>query len=456
MTFRYERLSLLALLFLSAACSSGGGDGDNGGPPDPVDPQLVSDFRGVISAQGIAALGAAPSYSQDLLDLGQALFFEKEISGNRDVSCATCHLPSEGAADARTLPSGVGGLGLGAARTAGAIVPRNSPTALNAHLAENAFWDSRVELLPMGGGLSTPAGAHLTAGMEAVFLPGLEVLAAQAMLPPTSRSEMRGDLGENTIADIADGELTLIWGAIVARLVSFPTYETMFNAAYPGTLTADLNMAHVGNAIAVFEATAFHAVDSPFQRFLEGDDSALSNAALRGGLDFYSNRARCSVCHGGSTFTDGNHHNIGMPQFGPGKGDGLGGDDDFGREQVTGNAVDRYRFRTPTLLNVELSAPYGHVGQFSTLRSMVDHYRNVTASLNNYSIASHVSDPALLGTQVGNQSAVLMGLDMAVSMPLQFNVDDMVSFMVALTADDARDLSSAAPATVPSGLGVDQ
>ena len=438
--------------FVSTGCS---GDVPDLGGGDVADPADIAQLRMILGGQGVVALTAPPARSAALIELGRALFFDKELSGNRDVSCATCHLPGAGAADGRNLPAGVGGAGLQVARTGGFMVPRHSPTALNAHMLDRLFWDSRVERLG-GGGLRTPAGADLTAGMIAVFPAGLEVLAAQSMFPPTSRGEMRGEVGQNELGDIADGQVTLIWDAIVARLVSFPAYVSLFSNAYPGTLTGDLNMAHVGGAIAAFEESAFFRVDSPFQAFLEGDDGALTGSAVRGALDFYSPASRCSVCHSGSTFTDETHHNIGMPQFGPGKGDGLGSDDDFGREQVTAVMGDRYKFRTPTLLNVELTAPYGHLGQFGTLRSMLVHYRNVTQSLQGYQIADHVTDSALLGTQVGNEVDVLATLSPLVNGPLNFNVDDMLAFMEALTADGARDMSGVAPATVPSGSTIDQ
>ncbi|MEM6567493.1 MAG: cytochrome c peroxidase [Planctomycetota bacterium] len=441
---------------LTASCS--GGTLPLDAPTDdgtPADPGLVAMLREVVARELILPIAPAPTYRPELVELGQALFFDKELSGNRDVSCATCHLPSAAGGDARTLPRGVGGLGLGAARLGGAIVPRNSPSVLNAHLFDVLFWDGRVEVR-QDGVLVTPAGAALDADMRAVFEPGLEALAAQAMFPPTSRHEMRGAAGENELADVDDADLVGIWSAVTARLVAFPAYVDLFAAAYPGTPTADLTMAHVGNAIAAFEATAFHRVDSPFQAFLLGDDTALSDAQVRGALEFFGPRARCSECHEGSTFTDLRFHGIGMPQLGPGKGHGPLGDDDHGLEGVTGRTQDRYRFRTPTLLNVELTAPYGHAGQFSTLESMVRHYRDVEDSLEDYRITDHVTDPELVGTQVANQAGVVAALSDRVDQRLPFDDGEMTAFMRALTAEGARDLGSIAPQSVPSGLSVDR
>ncbi len=449
------RLGLAVATLTLAACSSGGDEN----PVIEDTSQLAGMLRNVITIQNLQPVPDAPVLPTELVELGRALYFDKEISGNRDVSCATCHLMSQMGSDGRTLPAGVGGAGVGPTRTAGSIVPRHSPMNLNSHHGRAMFWDGRVELgPPMGGGppvLTTPAGAAMDATITGVFRPGLETLAAQAILPPTSRGEMRGEVGENELGDIADNEFALIWDAIVDRLVSFPTYVTMFQDAYPGLAMGDIHIGHVGNALAAFQAVELHAADSPYQAFLDGDDGAMTAAQLRGALEFFDPASRCTVCHSGPFFSDFNFHNIGMPQFGPGKGNGVGLDDDFGRENASGLGGDRYRFRTPSLLNVELTGPYGHAGQFSTLRSIVDHYRNVSNSLNDYDIMDHVSDANLVGTQVANQPQVLAVLDPAVSGPIQFNVDEVTTFMSALTATRALNLDDIVPTSVPSGLSID-
>lgn len=441
-------LSILVAFSIASlvGCSSGSSE-------DSLDTVLVAQLRAALAGAGVTAPAAPPVVSDELFDLGQALYFDKLLSGNQDVACSTCHLASEATIDGRTLPLGVGGTGIAAARINGALVPRNAPQVLNAHLFDSMFWDARVEFLP-GGALRTPAGAQLTVGMEAVFTPGLELLAAQAMFPPTSRAEMRGEVGENEVADVADGDFTAIWQALIDRFVALPAYVTLFQEAYPGVLPAEIHMGHVGNAIAAFEARAFGLSDSPLTRFLNGVDNALTQAELSGGLEFFGDGG-CARCHNGPAFTDGVFHNVGMPQFGPGKGSGVGLDDDFGRELVTGNSADRYRFRTPTLLNVELTAPYGHVGQFSTLTSIVAHYRDVPLSLTAYDVMDHVTEPGIVGTVVANTSEVLMDLSPLVSSPRAFNVQKVTTFLRTLTADSARDLSSTVPLFVPSGLSID-
>ena len=124
-------------------------------------------------------------------------------------------------------------------------------------------------------------------------------------------------------------------------------------------------------------------------------------------------------------------------------------------DRDTGDPRDRYEFRTPGLLNIELTAPYGHAGQFATLQDMVAHYRNTQNSLLTYNIATHVDDPALVPTLVGNTAQVLAQISPQVENPRNFDTDAIVAFLRALTADSARDLSALTPSSVPSGLSID-
>ncbi len=137
------------------------------------------------------------------------------------------------------------------------------------------------------------------------------------------------------------------------RLGKIPEYRRMFEAAYPGTRFPEMTFGHASNAIAGFLIDQFPFNDSPWDRFLAGNDDAMSELELRGAKDFMS--ARCSICHNGATFSDGKFHNAAVAQIGPGKGDGADGRDDFGRMRETGAAADRYAFRTPALRNVELT-----------------------------------------------------------------------------------------------------
>ncbi len=437
-----------------ASCGSGTGTGGNEAtaPENTVPVPGNDDLRAVVESRGIGPIPAVTSVSEELFDLGKALFFDKLLSGNHNVSCATCHWPELGSADARTLPRGGGGVGLGKQRFGGAIIPRNSPPALNAHMLNEVFWDGRVTRNRRG--LVTPAGAALTVEMQEIFDPRWELLAAQAMFPPTSRQEMRGAIGQNELGDLGDTELSSIWDGLRDRIVGFVEYQQLFLAAYPElTAISQIEFAHAANAIAAFEVGAFARSDSPFERFVGGDNQALSEIQVAGGLEFFG-RAGCARCHSGELFTDQRFHNIGLPQLGPGQGDGASGAEDYGRERVTGNRGDRYEFRTPTLLNIELTAPYGHAGQYATLESMVGHYRNAEQALLSYNILTNVSDVDLLPTLVDNQAQILTTLDRGLrdNRNFRFDADAIVAFLRALTADSANDMRELVPERVPSGL----
>ena len=435
-----------------AAC--GGGGSSVSPDPAPADPVPgAAQLTTVLQADGITAQPAVPTVSDELFALGSALFFDKILSGNHDVSCATCHWPELAAADERTLPRGVGGgATLGANRATGSIVPRNSPSVLNAHLLVRLFHDGRIEI--DGADLDTPAGAAFTPAMRSVLDPRWELLAAQALFPVTSREEMRGQNGQNPLANLGDADFTGIWDGLRDRLVAFTAYQTLFLAAYPSLSgIGEIEFAHAANAIAAFEVRAFARTDSAFERFVGGDDQALTEEQVRGALAFYAGNS-CARCHSGRAFTDNDFHNIGLPQFGPGKGDGGSGLDDFGRERVTGQGGQRYRFRTSSLLNIELTAPYGRLGQYDDLRSMVLHYTDTAQSLQNYSILDNVTDVDLIGTLLANTNDISTRISNRVRNPRNFDVDAVVAFLQSLTADSARDLSALIPAAVPSGLPV--
>lgn len=416
---------------------------------------LVQSVRDQLDDRGIEPLAAAPEVSEPMFALGQALAFDKVLSGNENISCLTCHHPTVGSDDDRALPLGEGGVGLGVGRTGGHIIPRNAPALFNLHTFDTMFWDSRVEF-GAGGELSTPAGAQLTPEMIAVFEHGL--VSAQAMFPVTSREEMRGLDGDNEVANVVDGDFTGIWDALMARLAAIDEYTDMFEDAYPGTDFEDMSFAHAANAIAAFEIAAFESRDSDWERFVQGDDSALRVRELRGAVLFFE--SGCADCHSGSAMSDFRHHNTGLAQFGPGKGDGPTGTDDFGREQVTGDSADRYAFRTPPLFNVELTGPYGHDGQFAELRDHIAHYVDPEASLLGYDITEHVDDEALWPLVLDNTADVLASLSPFTEADLghygvRRKVRRIEAFLNTMTGDGATDLGHLVPESVPSGLPVE-
>jgi len=454
----------LALGLLATACG-----GSSGGDPAPAPAAEADALREALFAAGIVPVRAEPRpVSTELFELGQALFFDKVLSGNEDVSCATCHLPQLATGDGRTLAAGVHGVGLGPNRGGGLMIPRNGPALFALDLRGSLFWDGRVQR--GAGTVALPPAVPLTDGMRAAFSPRLEALAAQAMLPPVSREEMRGLPGENPLGDLGDGynsrggsgdNTELVWRRLTDRLLGIPRYMELFRAAYPGVAVPDLGFAHAGNAIAAFEVRAFDRTDSPFDRFLRGDDAALASGERRGAREFL--RAGCARCHTGPLLSDGRFHNTGLPQLGPGSDLNAtpllgillpGGGPDLGREAVTGLPEDRYRFRTASLLNVELTAPYGHAGQFERLEDFVAHYVDVERGNREYDVLSNVHDPLLASMVVPNSDEVLATLDPRLESPNPFDVDAVVAFLRALTADDARSLSDVVPDSVPSGLPI--
>ena len=408
--------------------------------------------REQASKHGVEPLEAAPDVRPELVELGRLLAFDKILSGNRDISCLTCHHPTLGTGDERSLPIGTAGSGLGMDRThpTDVRIPRNAPALFNLHTFSLMFWDGRVSVDDEGD-LITPAGDALTDEMKATFEFG--VVSAQAMFPVTSRDEMRGQPGENELADIDDDDFESMWEALMERLSDVDEYVSLFEAAYPGTEFDEMTFAHAANAIAGFEVSVFESRDSPWQRFVEGDDDAMSTGELASAFVFFG--SGCANCHSGSTLSDFSHRNTGLAQFGPGKGDGPSGTDDFGRFRETGDPSDMYAFRVPSLHNVELTAPYGHVGQFASLRRHVRHYRFPKWDLRRYRVEREVEDEAVHGSQVDNRQDVMAGIDPDVRKLNVLFVRPLVTFLEALTDESARDMSWVIPEAVPSGLPVE-
>jgi cytochrome c peroxidase len=414
-------------------------------------PQIV---RQLAASRGIVPLAAPPRVRPALVRLGQALAFDKVLSGNRDISCTTCHLPSFATGDGRSLSVGQGATGLGPARIhpAGAFIPRNAPSLFNLSAMRHLFWDGRVAV-DGAGNLSTPAGSQLTPAMTRVFEFG--PVSALGMFPVTNRAEMRTGVGSaNELASIADNDFQGIWSALMKRLLAIGEYKGLFEAAYPGTRFEDMNFAHASNAIAGFVVDQYSTRNSPWDRFLAGNDAALTMQQLDGAQTFLT--LKCSICHTGATFSDEQFHNVAVAQIGPGQGNGISLRDDFGRMNVTGLPEDRYRFRTTPLRNVELTGPYGHDGSIASLREFVEHYSESDLKLLAFD-PTKLEAPLRL-TLVNNSADVLLQRDTLLAGVVLTDalVDKLMAYMSALTDDAARDLSRSVPVRVPSGLKVDR
>ena len=424
-------------------------------------------FAGTAGAQLPAPLADAdfhPPAGEAKIELGRQLFFDKILSGSFNISCATCHHPFAGTGDGLSLPVGEGARGTGIMCDTGAgvdaireRVPRNAPALFNlgAREFELMFHDGRVAPDPHApSGFASPAGAALPPGLD-------NVVAVQAMFPVTSGTEMAGQPGENPVADAADrGDLPAVWELLAARLRQVDAYVEQFVFAFDDVnRAADITFVHAANAIAAFEAAAWRADNSPFDRFLRGDRLALSTTQRRGMRLFYG-RAGCSGCHAGVLQTDHSFRAIAMPQVGPGKGDGPGGYEDFGRERVTGRASDRYRFSVPSLRNVVLTAPYGHAGAYNTLDAIVRHHLDPVTSLYAFDVANAVlpSRPDLdesdgyAANSESTKAAIAAANELAGTRLRNDEVTALVAFLHALTDPAMLDLRSDVPHSVPSGL----
>lgn len=321
--------ALLAALALGAA-GPGKDDPARGTPeaapaPPPAPPpapavRTVHVDIGNAGAYAPAPLGLDPvpvppdnPETRPKVDLGRLLFFDPRLSADGTIACASCHNPQLGWSNGLSFAFGV----------RGQTGRRSVPTVLNAAYYDTLFWDGRA--------------------------PSLE---AQAGGPITNPIEMGAQDG----ADVA------------RRLAAVPEYARRFAAAFgPQAVTFDT----VVMAIAAYERTLLSA-NSAFDRYAYGGDrSALAPSQVRG-LALFKDKdgPNCAKCHRfddfSALFTDLRFHNLGVGTDHP--------DPDLGRQAVTHRPEDRGRFRTPSLRNIALTAPYMHDGRFATLDQVVDFY----------------------------------------------------------------------------------
>jgi cytochrome c peroxidase len=291
-------------------------------------------------------------------------------------------------------------------------------------------------------------------------------LAVQAMFPVTSGTEMAGQPGENDVADATDaGHLAGpggVWEQLAERLAGIDEYVELFKAAFDDIEEPeDITFVDVANAIAAYEGVAWRADNSPFDRYLRGEKGALSRAERKGMNLFYKDGG-CSTCHSGAFQTDHRFHAVGMPQVGPGKGDGYDGHNDFGRERVTEDAADRFKFRTLSLRNAALTGPWGHDGAYNSLEAAVRHMVDFEYSVTHYDPEQlqlpsrddlDAEDLEVLDDPVRMQAIAeaceLQPVDLS-----DHDVASLIDFLHALTDPASVDMRSQVPGSVPSGLPV--
>ena len=393
--------------------------------------------------------------------IGQLLFYDKILSGNRNISCGTCHHHDQAGGDGLSLGIGEGGIGVGQDRTAEDIrkrIPRNAPSLWN--IGHNSidllFWDGRLEVSDQfDNGFDSPAEEWLPAGLD-------NIVAAQSLFPLTAQFEMAGNPGENDIAGATHDRIDAAWPIIEARIRAEPEYVRLFLQAFDSVNDiSDITIVEIGNAMGAFITTEWRSFDSPYDALLTG--TPLPDSAERG-RDLFFGTAGCASCHNGPLFTDQDFHALGLPAFGPGRTRSFDKmPRDVGRMGETNLLSDAYRFRTPSLRNVALTAPYGHNGAYPNLGDMIRHHLDPVGAR-----AAWTTDMAALPV-----APWLEGVDFAIQqdrremarqqavldiIPVTMNatqVSDIEAFLHALTGNTAEERPLGRPATVPSGLPVD-
>lgn len=291
---------LLARSFLVLLIVVGLSACDDATHPDTPDERLqMPGHFPALSSTGNFSFSAAKAR------LGRHLFYDKHLSADSSLSCASCHDQKHAFADGGNATS---------KGYDGRMGRRNSPALINLVYQRTLFWDGRARSLE-----------------------------EQALGPITDSLEMNLPLDQ-----------------LIPRVAQNSTYLPMFRAAYGSD---EVTLDQITESIASFVRTLISG-SSPYDRFMQGETAALSTSAKRGMELFASERASCVVCHEGVLFTDRTFHNVGLDSVFV----------DRGRNGFTNRLLDMGEFKTPTLRNIELTAPYMHDGRFATLEEAVEHY----------------------------------------------------------------------------------
>jgi len=315
----------LLTIAIAAGCTSGQ-------TPEPAD---TAAYRAILAVPDYLEVPAIPTFNPptgEKIALGRRIFYDRRLSGNRTMSCGGCHDQRYGFADAKKAPTG----------STGTTLRRNSPGLANAVYHSTFTWAND----------------------------GLRVLEDQLQVP------IRGD---NPVElGVSDANV----GDVLARFDGDASYAQMFRDAFPES-TSGATVEKIIFALASFCRTIVSA-DSPYDRYLRGDKSAISESARRGAALFNGERLECFHCHSGVNLTvsyrdfastDGT---VRYPFFNNGlyNVDGTGGypPQDQGLYDLTSKPADRGRFRPQSLRNVAVTAPYMHDGSVATLADVVRHY----------------------------------------------------------------------------------
>lgn len=424
--------------------------------------------RGDTGPQALDPAGFE-AFDERQIAVGHLLFYDPVLSGNRSVSCATCHHPRFGTSDGVSLGMGDGGRGLGPDRSADAKnlpeqrIPRNSPALFNLGHRDIAvmFHDGRIEVDPARpSGLRTPLDEDMVTGFASL-------LSAQTMFPVLSPDEMAGHYQENDVAlAVRQGRLTGeggAWSLIAARVDAIPAYRNQF-AAFDARIAAGdpVSFVDISDAIAAFIATEWRADQTPFDMALRGDAPLTADAQR--GMDLFFGDAGCGACHSGPLLSDQGFHAMAEPQIGPGKAARFETHaQDLGRMRVTGDEADAYAFRTPMLRNVAITGPWGHAGAFSDLGAYLRHHIDPVAGLEAYAPqavfaalpSAEAVDYAMV-EDTGERAAIIAAYRGAPVTLSDAQIDDILAFLNALTDTTSLEGGLGVPDAVPSGLPVER
>lgn len=320
-------------------------------------------------------------FTPEQIDLGRYLFFDPLLSGDHGTSCAHCHHPRFGLTDGRGRSVGAGGSGFGPARSGGKILARGAPTLWNVAFLNRLFLDGRARSLEQ-----------------------------QAVGPLFTRDEMANSPGQ-----------------LERDLNGSSEYRRLFREAYGLDRGAPVTTDLVIRSLVAFESSLI-SLNSPYDRYIQGDDEALNAQEKRGFELFHSFATRCAHCHTPPLFTDDELAVIGAP-------DAAGQPFDAGAGSVTGDVTLRGAFRTPSLRNIARTAPYMHSGALEDLRAAVEFYNKKP------------------GHAVPAGQRVLLHWLMSFDGP-RLGKEDILALVAFLESLTDESLMPEIPGRVPSGLPV--
>lgn len=358
--------------------------------------QIVEESKDLIAALPLEIPFPKDNpFTKEKAELGKLLFFDPILSGNKDVACATCHHPEFGFAENLELSIGVNGHGFGSKRAFKSpnsipFVKRNSQTVVNVAF-NGLLQDGKIE----------PSKAPMFWDLRA------ESLEKQALEPIKTMEEMRGkEISEDVILD-----------KIIERIKRNKTYSSLFRNAF-GSQNS-VRAENLGKALATYQRTLV-SNNSRFDKYLRGDETALSFNEIEGMKVF--GKSGCIACHNGPMFSDFQSHVLGVPD-----NEKLGFSD-MGKD-------NKYAFRTPSLRNLRLTAPYMHSGKLKTLKHVLEFYEDLAGDL--------IANPKVNASQIDPKIAKLK-VDFK-------DISAIVEFLGTLN-DESYDKTI--PKKVPSGLKV--